>query len=163
MLHIAPEEIFEFKFRRIVGLNYLTADLIDTNAMVKMDITDIPYPDDSFDVIYCSHVLEHVPDDRRAMCELNRVLKPGRWAALHIPPLIAEPTVEDPRITNPEERERVFGQKDHLRRYGTDFKARLELAGFSVKFFSAAETLDANSLLLRGIPPWEGLFFCTKK
>jgi SAM-dependent methyltransferase len=80
MLHVAPEAALAPKFRAIPGLDYLSGDLDPAAAMVQMDITDIHYPDNSFDVIYCSHVLEHVPEDRRAMRELARVLKPGGWA-----------------------------------------------------------------------------------
>jgi SAM-dependent methyltransferase len=85
MLHVAPEVIFEKYLKHQLGDNYLTADLFNPSAMVKMDITDIQYPDESFDVIYCSHVLEHVPDDRKAMKEFLRVLKPNGWAVLLVP------------------------------------------------------------------------------
>jgi ubiquinone/menaquinone biosynthesis C-methylase UbiE len=90
-----------------------------------MDITDIQYPDNTFDVIYCSHVLEHVPDDRKAMREFARVLKPEGWAVFMVS-LSEEHTIEDPSITSPAERERLFGQHDHVRRYGPDFKDRLD-------------------------------------
>lgn len=88
---------------------YLTADLSNPKAMVKMDITDIQYPDESFDVIYCSHVLEHVPDDRKAMQEFFRVLKKDGWAVLLVP-IVGELTFEDPSIVDPVERTKIFGQ-----------------------------------------------------
>jgi SAM-dependent methyltransferase len=114
MLHVAPEPSIATRLQKVAGIDYLSADLFDPAAMVKMDITDIQYPDNSFDVIYCSHVLEHVPQDRRAMRELARVLKPGGWAVLAVP-IKGEKTFEDASVTAPEERERLFGQFDHVR------------------------------------------------
>ena len=77
VLHIAPERVFEKKLKQLKNLDYITADLDPGRAMVQMDITNISYEDNFFDVILCSHVLEHIPDDRKAMRELYRVLKPG--------------------------------------------------------------------------------------
>lgn len=130
-LHVAPEQQIEQKVRAADYIDYLSGDLNPEIAMVQMDVTDIQYPDNSFDVVYCSHVLEHVPDDAKAMSEMYRVLKPGGWAILAAP-IRGETTVEDPSVTTPEERERVFGQVDHVRYYGRDFKDRLEAAGFKV-------------------------------
>ena len=102
--------------------------------MVHADITQIPFADDSFDVILCSHVLEHVPEDRQAMRELCRVLKPDGWALLLVPisSRRAE-TYEDATVVAPEDQERLFGQFDHVRIYGKDFKDRLEESGFTVR------------------------------
>ena len=111
--------------------------------MVKMDVTDIHYPENSFDVIICNHVLEHIPDDRKAMNELFRVLKPGGQAILQVPiSLTLEKTFEDSTIITPEEREKVFGQKDHVRIYGSDYIKRLKAAGFKVKEYKWTE--DSN-------------------
>ena len=85
MLHIAPEKVFMSKFNDLFKENYLTADLYDKNTKLEMDITNIEYPDESFDYIYCSHVLEHIEDDKKAMRELNRVLKKDGWAILLVP------------------------------------------------------------------------------
>jgi SAM-dependent methyltransferase len=161
MLHIAPEACLEPKFRRIPGLNYLTADLLDPGAMVMMDITDIQYPDNSFDVIYCSHVLEHVPDDRKAMRELHRVLAPDGWAVLQVP-ITAGRTFEDPSVVDPAERERLFGQHDHVRVYGTDYKERLKEAGFRVLCFSAADVVGRENVRRMGICESEEIYFCQK-
>lgn len=98
VLHIAPEPCFKPIFHQKLGAGYITADLNDDHVMVKMDITNIQYPDDSFDVILCSHVLEHVPDDRKAMREFWRVLKPTGWAILLVP-IMAEVTFEDPSMS----------------------------------------------------------------
>jgi SAM-dependent methyltransferase len=101
LLHVAPEEILEALFRRVPGINYLSADLFSPQAMVRMDITAIDYPDDSFDVIYCSHVLEHVQEDRQAMREFKRVLRKDGACLIQIP-LYTTPTEEDPTVTSPE-------------------------------------------------------------
>ena len=140
LLHVAPERNLSKEFSKHRNIDYLTAD-INPNAgsgqmMVKMDITDIQYDDDSFDAIVCCHVLEHVLDDRKAISEFYRTLKPGGWAILQVPvSLSLDTTLEDPTVTTREERERVFGQANHVRLYGKDYKHRLEEAGFSVEEF----------------------------
>jgi SAM-dependent methyltransferase len=152
MLHVAPEPALAPKFRAITGLDYLSGDLDPAAAMVQMDITDIRYPDNSFDVIYCSHVLEHVPDDRRAMRELARVLKPGGWAVLVVPFRDALETFEDPTITDPQSRQRLFGQWDHVRWYGAaDFQRRLEEAGFTVTVDRFAEQFSDELVRRHGL------------
>jgi SAM-dependent methyltransferase len=161
MLHIAPEKEFDAKLRKTRGLDYLTADLHDPYAMVQMDITNIDYPGDFFGVIYCSHVLEHVGDDRKAMREVKRVLKSDGWAVFVVPIRI-EKTIEDPSVTDSGERERLFGQHDHVRRYGRDFVNRLEEVGFSVTTFSSADIVSAGNIVRFGLKD-EQLFFCTKK
>ena len=132
MLHVAPEACFEARFKKILGDRYLTADLFNPRAMVKMDITDIRYPDHSFDVIYCGHVLEHVLDDRKAMSEFYRTLKTSGWAILLVP-IIADETFEDASIVEPEDRLAAFGQADHVRIYGPDYVDRLRAVGFEVQ------------------------------
>ena len=107
MLHVAPEPCFESRLKNHLNQDYITADLLNSRAMVRVDITDIPYSDEYFDVIYCSHVLEHVQDDKRAMRELYRVLKPSGWAILLVP-ITLDRTFEDSSITDPSERLRVF-------------------------------------------------------
>ena len=106
-LHIAPEQSLERKLRPLFGDGYLTADLLEPNVDMKMDIMDIPFPDGTFDFIYCSHVLEHVPDDRKAMREFYRLLTPNGIAVLPVP-IAVEVTDEDPSITDPKERLRRF-------------------------------------------------------
>jgi SAM-dependent methyltransferase len=160
MLHFAPEPMFAARLARLPHLDYLTADLYGP-AMAKVDITDMPFEDRSFDVLYCSHVLEHVPDDRRALRECYRVLKSGGWAAF-IVPIFREPTVEDPSITDPCERERLFGQVDHVRKYGPDFQDRLKEAGFAVSRYSADE-IGGRDWVRCGIPRHEGpIFWCRR-
>ena len=150
MLHVAPEPCIEVRLRRRLGAGYLTADLMNTGAMVKMDIMDIQYPDESFDVIYCSHVLEHVPDDRKAIREFRRVLKRGGWAILLVP-ITAGKSHEDPSITEPAERLRVFGQEDHVRIYGPDYVDRLREAGFAVTETRVPDLVSPEDAQLMGL------------
>ena len=135
MLHIAPELCFMDRFEALPNLEYITADIESPLAKVKMDIHDIPFEENSFDIIFCNHVLEHVRDDIQAMKEMLRVLRPGGYAILQIPFFhpIPETTYEDPSITDPKEREKIFGQDDHVRLYGQDYPQRLASAGFKVK------------------------------
>ncbi|MEI6500974.1 MAG: methyltransferase domain-containing protein, partial [Armatimonadota bacterium] len=137
-------------------------------AMVIMDIMDIKFPDDSFDIIYCSHVLEHVARDDVALAELYRVLKPGGWAILQVPlegylgmPVI-EVTIEDPAVTDPQQRTELFGQDDHVRRYGRDYQDRLAAAGFAVNVDAFARHLTPQARLRLGVME-EDLYCCTKR
>ena len=152
MLHVAPEQCFESRLRKHLDHDYITADLLDPRAMVKMDITNIQYPDGYFDVIYCSHVLEHVQDDKRAMGEFRRVLKQGGWAILLVP-ITADRTFEDSSIVEPSERLRVFGQGDHVRRYGTDYIDRLRESGFKVKVSSVSDLFENKDVVRMGLTP----------
>ncbi len=162
MLHVAPELCFESRLRNRLGHDYVTADLMDPHAMVRMNITDIPYEDGYFDVIYCSHVLEHVQDDRRAMREFRRVLKPDGWAVLLVP-ITVDTTYEDPSITEPAERLKAFGQDDHVRRYGVDYIDRLRESGFTVKVSNASELFNEDDIVRLGLTRSSGdIFYCTK-
>ena len=145
MLHIAPEHCLERVLRGLSFVEYLSADLDGDQAMVQMDITQIDYPADSFDVIYCSHVLEHIPDDTKAMRELHRVLTPTGWAILQVP-IVADETFEDPSIVTPEQRQEVFGHPDHVRNYGSDYAERLKEAGFSVTVHTLTDVLGSASV-----------------
>ncbi len=159
MLHVAPEGCLVALLKRSPYIEYVSAD-IAPYAMVQMDLTDIPFSDESFDVIYISHVFEHILDDRRAMREVHRVLRSGGWSILQVP-INSETTYEDLSITQPEERERVFGQNDHVRIYGNDYYDRLAEAGFSVA--KRALNLQSDSEVARlGISPTEKVTFCTK-
>lgn len=142
LLHVAPESMLAKKFKQ--NYDYLSVDLDGSRAMQAMDITDINLPDCQFDAIVCNHVLEHIPDDTKAMSELYRVLKPGGWASLQIPRGTQEDTEEDLSITDPEERERLYGNKEHVRRYGKDYQLRLEKAGFEVLTFSKEDVLTPD-------------------
>jgi SAM-dependent methyltransferase len=162
MLHVAPELALQRHFRRAVGRGYLTADLSRGRAMTVMDIENIQMPDASFDVIFCSHVLEHVDDDRRAMREFRRVLKPTGWAILLVP-ITADRTIEDATVTDPAERLRLFGQDDHVRRYGPDYVDRLREAGFTVATTRVADLATPQEAERMGLTPAAGeIYHCTK-
>ncbi|MGJ0373063.1 class I SAM-dependent methyltransferase [Aliarcobacter cryaerophilus] len=164
MLHIAPEKIFMEKFTNLFKENYLTADLYDKNAKIKMDITNIEYPKESFNYIYCSHVLEHIQDDKKAMRELNRVLKKDGWAILLVPIMTKGPTEEDHLINTPTERMKHYGHPDHVRNYGCDYKERLEESGWEVEVIYAEDFLTPKEIELMGITKAAGeIYFCTKK
>lgn len=132
-LHVAPEQAFYKRFRKQENLDYTTTDLYSPLADVKADICDLPFEDNSYDIILCNHVLEHIPDDTKAMQELYRVLKPGGMGIFQIPQdLSREKTFEDDSITDPKERARIFGQYDHVRVYGRDYFDKLRSVGFTV-------------------------------
>ena len=134
VLHFAPEQAFYKRFRKLPGLEYITTDLNSPLADVEADICDLPFEDDSFDIIFCNHVLEHIPNDQLAMKELYRVMKPGGWGVFQIPQDISrDRTFEDNSITDKKERARIFGQYDHVRIYGRDYFDKLRSAGFEVE------------------------------
>jgi SAM-dependent methyltransferase len=134
VLHIAPEQEFLRKFKRMSNLNYISADLFSPIVDVKADILDLPFPDESFDIVFCNHVLEHIEDDAKAMSELYRVMKPGGWGIFQVPMRNSyEKTYEDFTIKDPKERQKHFGQYDHVRWYGMDYFDRLRKAGFETE------------------------------
>jgi SAM-dependent methyltransferase len=133
VLHVAPEQCFHRIFRKMPHLTYVTADIESPLADVKLDIQNMPFPEAEFDMVICNHVLEHVPDDRKAIREVFRVLKSGGSAILQVPTSYTmEHTYEDPSITSPADREKHFRQKDHYRLYGKDYLQRLTEAGFRI-------------------------------
>lgn len=162
MLHVAPEPVFERFFSKQIGEGYITADLYNPKAMVKMDITEISYPDETFDVIYCSHVLEHVVDDQKAMREFFRVLKNDGWAILLVP-IGREKTYEDASIVEPKERLKHFGQDDHVRIYGYDYVDRLREAGFDVESICVDDLVGNSEAGRMGLTSASGeIYYCTK-
>lgn len=133
VLHFAPEQAFYKLFREQKNLDYTTTDLFSPLADVKADICDLPFQDDQYDLILCNHVLEHIPDDTKAMQELFRVMKPGGMGIFQIPQdLKREHTFEDNSITDPKRRAEIFGQYDHVRVYGRDYFDKLRRIGFTV-------------------------------
>lgn len=133
VLHFAPEQAFYKRFRNLKNLDYTTTDLNSPLADVKADICNLPFEDNSFDFILCNHVLEHIPDDSKAMQELYCILKPGGTGIFQIPQDLSRATTfEDNSITDPKERAKIFGQYDHVRVYGNDYFDKLRNVGFIV-------------------------------
>ena len=147
VLHMAPEQCFLKRFKKLPHIDLVTADLYSPIVDVKADICDLPFDDNSFDVIFCNHVLEHIPDDKKAMQELYRVLKKGGLAILQIPQDYSrETTYEDLSITSPEERMKHFGQYDHVRVYGSDYFDRLRAVGFKVDEVNYSKKLSEKEI-----------------
>lgn len=159
-LHFAPEPEFSRQFKRIPCVHYVDADWASPHSRRKIDITNTRLPDSSFDVIYCSHVLEHVVEDRRAIQEMFRVLTPGGWALIVVP--IGEPfqTVEFPRASNGSDRPSWHTR--HVRSYGMDFRERLLKAGFEAQAVSARQIASAEDCARMSLITFEPLFFCRK-
>lgn len=147
VLHIAPEQVFYSRFKRFNHWDYTTTDLYSPLADVKADICDLPFIDGTFDLILCNHVLEHIPDDLKAMEELYRVLKKGGTLIAQVP-LEAErsTTFEDNNITDKAKRTEIFGQYDHVRIYGLDYYRRLESVGFKTKRVDFLKELSAEEI-----------------
>lgn len=162
MLHLAPEIAFEPRLKKVANLDYVTGDLLDPHVMVQMDATDIPFADCSFDAVFCSHVMEHIPEDRKAMGEFFRVLNPNGWAVFMVPIRMDRLTDEDLAITDPQEREQRFGQYDHVRYYGRDFEDRLKTAGFQVSIVKSEDIVETDRLEYLGIKQQGVLFYCQK-
>jgi len=162
VLHVAPEQCFLKRFRKMNNLKYTTADLESPLADVRLDIQDMPFERESFDVVICNHVLEHVPDDRQAMREILRVLRPGGFAILQVPTNYDNgETLEDLTIYDPKERERLFRQKDHWRLYGRDYISRLKEAGFETRadnFLFACTESDRKRFALPGMEYMYGYY-----
>lgn len=170
LLHVAPEKLFYTKFKQLSNIQYLPCAKFGEGYTDKypegtqnIDITAIVMEDNSLDAIICSHVLEHIPDDQLAMKELYRVLKPGGWAILQVPlDSSRDVTYEDFSITDPTERERAFGQYDHVRVYGNDYENRLKNAGFQVKRENYTSEFSDEEIFKYGFMKGEDIFFCTK-
>ena len=164
ILHLAPEYSLRRLLSRLEGVKYVTADLDSPLADDAVDIRSLPYADGSFGALICSHVLEHVDDDRGAMRELHRVLRPGGWAIVMAP---VEPgretTLEDPDAIDDVQRLRLFGQEDHVRLYGSDLAQRLEEAGFEVRVDRFADELPPEIVQRMRLRVEEDpIFFCRR-
>ena len=147
VLHFAPEQAFVQKFKKQKNLTYTTTDLNSPIADVKADICDLPFKDNSFDFIICNHVLEHIPDDTKAMQELYRVLAPSGTAIVQVPyDAKREITFEDNTITDQRERTRIFGQYDHLRVYGMDYFKKLSSIGFEVNALDYTSSISSDDI-----------------
>lgn len=168
LLHVAPEKIYYDKFINIPTIEYHPIDLMPDKynygiKTIEMDVTALTYQDNFFDVVICSHVLEHIPQDRKAMSEMFRVLKPGGWAILNTPVnMQAETTHEDIHINDPQKQLELFGQPDHVRVYGKDFLTRLKEAGFETDVINFPSKFSHNEQFKYGFKKEELIFFAKK-
>jgi SAM-dependent methyltransferase len=163
LLHWAPERALGRMLAGAPGVRYTSADLEPGIAMERWDITSVPVPDASFDAVICSHVLEHVADDRAALAEMWRILRPGGWAVVLVPvDLERERTLEDTAVVDPAERERLYWQRDHVRLYGADLPARLGAAGFEVTVDGWARGLDEAAAERHGIWRGDDVYVCAR-
>jgi len=163
VLHFAPEQAFLKRFRKLRHLQYTTTDLNSPIADVKADICNLPFEDNAYDFIICNHVLEHIPDDTKAMQELYRVLAPGGTAILQVPyDKNRAATFEDNSITDRDERARIFGQYDHVRIYGMDYFKKLGAIGFQIDAVDYTASLSETEITKYRLPKGELIPVCHK-
>lgn len=162
VLHVGPTQSLRAWLSSLPRLRYLSVDRDPDLADVRADITSLPFEENSFDYLICSHVLEHIPDDRAAIAEFHRVLRPEGKALIQVPPSELEETLEDAAITDPRERERLFGQYDHVRLCGADYRARLQEPGFLVEELDYPAELDPATREQYGLRPGEPFYVCVK-
>lgn len=163
VLHFAPEQAFYKRFRTLKNLDYTTTDLNSPLADIKADICNLPFENDTYDIIFCNHVLEHIPEDTKAMQEIFRILKSGGMAILQIPQdLNREITFEDDTITDREERAKIFGQYDHVRIYGLDYFNKLRAIGFKVEEIDYTSLIPQEDVIRYCLAPGEILPVCYK-
>jgi SAM-dependent methyltransferase len=163
VLHIAPEQPFLKKFKNLKNLDYTTADLYSPIVDVKTDIRNMVFESDTFDFVICNHVLEHIDDEQRAMKELLRVLKSGGKAILQVPiDYSLEKTFEDKTITSEKDREKFYGQYDHVRLYGKDYPQHLRKAGFEVKEDDFINSFTIEEQEKYRFDKQEIIYFCSK-
>ena len=163
VLHFAPESALMNQFKKLKNLSYETVDLNSPIADIKADICDLPFLDNSYDFILCNHVLEHIIDDDKAMRELYRVLKKNGVGIFQVPiDYNRDTTFEDFSVTNKKERNKLFGQYDHVRIYGLDFFDRLQKAGFSVERCEYTSKLPKEDIIKFCLPKKEIIPICRK-
>ena len=163
VLHMAPEQCFLSRFKKLSHIDLITADLYSPIVDVKADICNLPFEENSFDIIFCNHVLEHIEDDKKAMQELYRVLKPGGFGIFQIPQDYSrKKTYENFSIISPEERAKHFGQYDHVRVYGNDYFDRLRSVGFKVNEVDYSKKLSQKDVDRFRLMEGEILPVCSK-
>lgn len=169
LLHFAPEPCLYNFFREKENIDYYPVDINpegykSRNIFIrcKVNMENIPYEDNNFDVIYNSHVLEHVPKDIQAMAELRRVLKPNGVCFIMVPMSGNQETLEKEEYNTPELRLKYYNQEDHLRFYGKDFRNRLASVGFNVQELRAEDIVNSEEMELYGISQWDKVFICKK-
>jgi SAM-dependent methyltransferase len=163
ILHTAPELLLTEKFKSNKYVDYVSSDIDPrkTGAMLKIDLTNINIADNTFDVIISSHVLEHIMDDKKALSEIFRILKPGGWAVILVP-IISEKTFISSDIKDEKDRIRLYGKEDHVRGYGLDFKELLQNTGFKVEVINYTKELSDSEIQYMGLLKEDIIFHCRK-
>lgn len=164
LLDFAPAPALRQYLKANSMIKYRSADLFMDGVDDKIDVMDMHiYPDNSFDIFICSHVLEHVKDDAKAMRELYRILKPGGFGICMVPIILPLKSIdEDPSLEDPAEKWRRFGQDDHVRLYNrAGFIERLAGAGFKVDQFTIKD-FEAGQFIQYGISPKSVLYIVRK-
>lgn len=161
VLHIAPEPALSDRLRESTRVVYISGDAATGRAMLRLSLTALQFREGVFDLLLCSHVLEHIVDDQRAIREMARVLKPEGLAVILVP-ITAAVTIEDNTIVDSVKRERIFGQRDHVRRYGPDVSERLVRNGFSARRLVPTEHYTPAEIECYGLNPRDVIFFCRK-
>ena len=152
VLHVAPEQVFYKKFKKLKNWEYFTFDLNSPIADIKGDLISTNFKDEYFDLIICNHVLEHIEDDKSALDEMYRILKYNGISILQVPINVKrQNTFEDLSIKSKIQREKYFGQYDHVREYGLDFKDRVEQAGFKVEMINYSEKISEDLVIKYGL------------
>jgi SAM-dependent methyltransferase len=163
LLHFAPEQAFYKSFKKLSNIQYDTIDINSPLAMIKADICDLPIKDNTYDFILCNHVLEHILDDNKAISELYRVLKKDGVGIFQVPiDMKKEFTFQDDSITDKKERNKIFGQYDHVRVYGKDYFTKLKNAGFKVEEVDYTKNLSKDEIYRFSIVKGEIIPVCTK-
>jgi SAM-dependent methyltransferase len=163
LLHFAPEQAFYTRFKKLNNIQYDSIDINSPLAKIKADICDLPIKDNTYDFILCNHVLEHVLDDNKAMSELYRVLKKGGTGIFQVPiDMNRKKTFQDDSITDKLERNKIFGQYDHVRVYGKDYFNKLKNTGFKVKQIDYSKEFSDEEILKYSIIKGEIIPVCTK-
>ncbi len=161
-LHFAPEMGLARRLRQVRSLQHITLDFVSPFVGIRADLCNLPLAHECAQIVHCSHVLEHVADDRAAMAELFRIMQPGSWGLIQVPVWSADATFEDPSIVTPADRERAYGQNDHVRLYGPDVIERLRGAGLQVNVIPASQFLSPDESLRFSIDPSEEIFHCER-
>lgn len=163
VLHIAPEQCFHKRFKKLKNLEYTTGDLVSPIADYHFDLHKIPFDESTYNIIFCNHVLEHVADEMQCMRELFRVMAPGGWGIFQVPlDYTREETYQDDSIQSPEDREKHYWQKDHVRLFGRDFPKKLSAAGFTVDEVLPSDLLSKEDIARFRLQEGEVLYICNK-
>jgi SAM-dependent methyltransferase len=162
ILHFAPEPPLEQSLRKLGSASYVTTDFRNPRVTVQADIQALPFGDSSFDLVLCSHVLEHIRDDHQAMRELRRVCSAGGQVLIMVPMSDDAATREDLSDLPPKVRQQRFGEIDHLREYGRDLVDQLRDAGFAVSPFEPAVEIGEADRVRHGLDDRQTIFICTR-